>query len=64
MINIYSKTELSKEIKDLITSKFNEAEVQFLIDEGILSGIRIENDSEIIDLTLNARINEIVNLLS
>ena len=69
MIKVYSKIKISKDLEEKITKevlkKFGkEHEVEFLVDENIYSGIRIDVDSEVTDLTINNRIEKIINLLT
>jgi len=72
MVKIYSKIELSEEIKNKILASLNKAteksysagDVTFLLDSTILSGIRIDIDSEILDLTLNNRLEKILDVLN
>jgi F0F1-type ATP synthase delta subunit len=40
------------------------SEVEFVLDPKIIAGIRIEVDSEIIDLTLNNRLEKIIEVLN
>jgi F0F1-type ATP synthase delta subunit len=73
MIKIYSKIELSENIKRKIYQflhfKYPQknlliSQLEFLIDEKIISGVKIDIESEIIDLTFNARIEKLVSKLN
>lgn len=72
MIKVYSKQKLNEDLKKKVleyinstnmTVKFTMDDVKFEIDKSILSGIRIDKYSEIIDLTLNDRLDKILTLL-
>jgi F0F1-type ATP synthase delta subunit len=72
MIKVYSKIKLDenlkKDILDYINSlgfedRYSLKDIDFEIDKNILSGIRIDVDSEIYDLTLNSRLEKILELL-
>lgn len=72
MIKVYSKIKLKedlrKEVLNYINSmnsdvQFKMDDIKFEIDPNILSGIRIDKYSEIIDLTLNNRLDKILTLL-
>lgn len=68
MVKIYSKTELSLNQKEAIlqkvTKEFNlkKEEIEFDLDQSIIAGIKLEIDSQIYDLTLNSRLESILNL--
>lgn len=73
MIKVYSKINLKDSLKpkilDLVRSKFPERkielkEIDFRTDENIKAGIKIDVDSEIIDLTLNGRLEKVLEILS
>jgi F0F1-type ATP synthase delta subunit len=71
MIKVYSKIELSESIKTqilaVVNNRFNQrnklSDLMFLIDESIISGIRIDHDSNILDLTLNNTLEKIIDIL-
>lgn len=71
MVKIYSKIELNEELKKQVLQTVNEqtgkkftlTDLDFILDTSILSGIRIDIDSEVIDLTLNNRIHQILDVL-
>jgi F0F1-type ATP synthase delta subunit len=68
MIKVYSKIELKDELKkkitDLVKSKFGNDEISFLIDESIISGIKIDVNSEVIDLTVNNKLEKVLDILN
>jgi len=69
MIKVYSKIELSKDLKEKILNslrtkkKIDTTDAEFLIDESIISGVKIDIDSEVIDLTVNSRLEKILNIM-
>ncbi len=70
MIIVYSKIELSEKLRKKITeqilsyqNKSESEEIKFVVDETILSGIRININSRVIDLTLNHRLEKILDAL-
>lgn len=72
MIKVYSKIKLSGDLKkkvlEIINSsnpdiQFKMDDIKFEVDQNIISGIRIDKYSEIIDLTLNEKLNKILTLL-
>ena len=73
MVRVYSKIKLAKnlceKVLEVVNAKSEEkkytlSEIEFFEDDSILSGIRIDIDSEIIDLTLNNKLTQILNVLS
>ena len=70
MITVYSKIELSEPLKQKIetyvrTTTAGEAtnqKIHFKLDATIISGIRINVNSHITDLTLNARLEKILGV--
>lgn len=72
MIKVYSKIKLIKSIQEKILEivnkksgqKYTLGDIEFIEDESILSGVRIDIDSEVIDLTLNNKLNQILDILS
>lgn len=64
-IKILSKDKLDKniidEIKDFIKKKYNvkEIEFEFMIDQKLLGGFKIEINNEIIDATLKSKIRKL-----
>lgn len=70
MIKVYSKIELSQKLKNeiikVLQKKYPDLkleEVQFEKDKTIIAGIRIDVNSEVMDLTLNTRLVEIFSKL-
>lgn len=64
-VTVYSKVELDddylNEIKNKMEKKIgNDVEVTNLIDTNIIGGIRIEYDSNLIDLTINHKFGDMV----
>jgi F0F1-type ATP synthase delta subunit len=72
MVKVYTKIALDKDLQMKVLEtvnarlhkKYELSDLEFLIDDTILSGIRIDEDSEVIDLTLNNKINQILDVLS
>jgi F0F1-type ATP synthase delta subunit len=73
MVKVYSKIKLAKNLCEKVLEvvnaksveqKYTLEEIQFIEDTSILSGIRIDIDSEIIDLTLNNKLTQILDVLS
>jgi F0F1-type ATP synthase delta subunit len=72
MIKVYSKIKLSDDLRKKVLKIINEMnptlqfkmdDLKFEIDKNIISGIRIDKYSEILDLTLNNRLDKILTLL-
>jgi F0F1-type ATP synthase delta subunit len=72
MIKVYSKIKLDTDLKNKVLeavnlrseAKYILSDIEFIEDESIISGIRIDIDSEVIDLTLNNKLNQILDILS
>lgn len=73
MIKVYSKIKLKDTLKREVIDYINSLdpkvqvkidEVKFEVDPNIISGIRIDKYSEIIDLTLNDKLDKILTILS
>lgn len=73
MIRVYSKTKLSKDLQEKVLEFINSndkeyryelSDIEFIEDKNIISGIRIDKDSKITDLTLNQRLEEVLRVIS
>ncbi len=71
MITVLTKIELNENLKQNVVQALssylgytvNIDDVVFDVDESIIAGIKINIDSEIIDLTVNYKLQEIINIL-
>ncbi len=72
MIKVYSKIKLKEEMKRKILeyinsmnpkAQFDMRDIKFELDQNIISGVRIDKYSEIIDLTMNDKLDKILTLL-
>jgi len=72
MIKVSSKKELGNDLKKVILTSLEKylgrkvelEDIEYILDKKILAGIKIEVDSEIIDLTLNHRLDKIIEVLN
>lgn len=75
MIKVYSKNKLSEKTRELVGIYINseliqklnaglKEEIHFTVDSKIIAGIRIDINSEIIDLTINSRLEKILDQIS
>lgn len=67
-VKVYSKRPLSKDYVDRLTLKLkdkisNNIQVETVIDETIIAGIRVEYESKVIDQTVNNYFEEMVTSL-
>lgn len=71
MITILSKNKLDKNTQEIVLkyikanydSSESSNDVNFEIDETIIGGIKIVIDSEVIDLTVNSRLQKIIEII-
>lgn len=71
MITILSKNKLDKNTQEIVLkyikanydSSESSNDVNFKIDETIIGGIKIVIDSEVIDLTVNSRLQKIIEII-
>ena len=71
MITIFSKNKLDKNTQEMVLkyikanydSSESSNDVNFEIDETIIGGIKIVIDSEVIDLTVNSRLQKIIEII-
>jgi F0F1-type ATP synthase delta subunit len=71
MITVFTKIELNEKLKQSVVQalssylghRVNINDVVFGVDESIIAGLKINIDSEIIDLTINYKLQEIINML-
>ncbi|BDQ04782.1 MAG: hypothetical protein KatS3mg084_0300 [Candidatus Dojkabacteria bacterium] len=71
MITVFTKIELNENLKKIVVQALgsylghaiNIDDVVFNVDKSIIAGLKINIDSEIIDLTINYKLQEIINIL-
>lgn len=71
MIQVFTKNKLEKKTKEKIIEKLSGylghrvdiSDIKFLTDSNIIGGLKIVIDSKVIDLTLNDRINKILDII-